>query len=76
VITEVEEIKSKVFGTSTVFTHSADQLHTRLLRPMNILDALEFGLLGKLGGSWAWCEDVYERLAKAGQDASDGVGCP
>jgi hypothetical protein len=43
---------------------------------MNILDALEFGLLGKLGGSWAWYEDVYERLAKAAQDASDGVGCP
>jgi hypothetical protein len=62
VITEVEEIKSKTFGTSTVFTHTADQLCCHQLQPMSIQAALEAGLLAKLGGNWIWRADVYRRL--------------
>jgi hypothetical protein len=65
VTTEVEEIKSKVFGTSTVFTHSADQLCCHWLRPMSIRAALEAGLLAKLGGHWIWRADVYRKLVPA-----------
>jgi hypothetical protein len=62
VTTEVEEIKSKVFGTSTVFTHTADQLCCHQLQPMSIPAAIEIGLVSKLSGSWRWREDVYRRL--------------
>jgi hypothetical protein len=62
VTTEVEEIKSKVFGTSTVFTHTADQLCCHQLQPMSIQAALEAGLLAKLGGNWIWRADVYRKL--------------
>jgi hypothetical protein len=65
VTTEVEEIKSKVFGTSTVFTHTADQLCCHQLRPMSIQAALEAGLLAKLGGHWIWRADVYRKLVPA-----------
>jgi len=49
-VTIVEEIKSKVFGTSAVFTHTADQLCCHQLQPMSIQAAIEGGLLAKLGG--------------------------
>jgi hypothetical protein len=62
VTTEVEEIKSKVFGTSTVFTHTADQLCANRLRPMSIQAALKAGLVAKLGGEWLWREDRYRKL--------------
>jgi hypothetical protein len=65
VITEVEEIKSKVFGTSTIFTHTADQLCCHQLRPMSIQAALDAGLLAKLGGHWIWRADVYRKLVPA-----------
>jgi hypothetical protein len=64
VTTTVEETRSKVFGSSEVFAHTADQLHTRLLRPMNILDALEAGLIRRIERGWVWSEVAYERLAK------------
>jgi hypothetical protein len=63
VTTEVEEIKSRDFGTtSTVFTHLADQLHAHRMRPMSIQASLEAGLLVRLNGSWLWSESAYRRL--------------
>jgi hypothetical protein len=62
VITTVEEIKSKVFGTSTVLTHNADQLCAHQLQPMSIHAALEAGLLVRLGSNWHWNEAAYKRL--------------
>jgi hypothetical protein len=63
VTTEVEEIKSRDFGTtSTVFTHTADQLHAHRMRPMSIQAALEAGLLVRLNGAWLWSESAYRRL--------------
>jgi hypothetical protein len=62
VITTVEEITSRVFGTSTVFTHTADQLCAHQLQPMSIQAAIEGGLLAKLGGQWRWSEATYKRL--------------
>jgi hypothetical protein len=66
VTTSVGEIKSREFGTtSTVYTHTADQLHAHQLRPMSIQAALEAGLLAKLGGHWIWRADVYRKLVPA-----------
>jgi hypothetical protein len=63
VTTEVEEIKSREFGTtSTVFTHTCDQLHAHQLRPMSIQEAIKAGLLVRLNGSWLWSESAYRRL--------------
>jgi hypothetical protein len=62
VTTEIETIKSKVFGTSEVFTHTCDQLCCHQLQPMSIQAALEVGLVSKLSGFWRWREDVYRRL--------------
>jgi hypothetical protein len=62
VITEVETIKSKVFGSSEVFTHTADQLCCHQLQPMSIQAAVEVGLLVKPGGQWRWSEAAYKRL--------------
>ena len=62
VTTTVEEIKSKMFGTSEVFTHTADQLCCHQLQPMSIQAAIEGGLLAKLGGRWRWSEATYKRL--------------
>jgi hypothetical protein len=62
VTTEVEEIKDKIFGTSTVFTHTADQLCCHQLRPMSIRAALEADLLVRRNGSWLWSEVTYRRL--------------
>jgi hypothetical protein len=77
VITTVEEVRHKLFNTTTdVMTHTADQLHTKLLRPMTILEALEAGLIRRVERGWVWSEVAYERLAKAAQGVSDGVGCP
>jgi hypothetical protein len=50
VTTTVEEVRSKIFGTSEVFTHTADQLHAHRLRPFTVLEALEAGLI--LGPRW------------------------
>jgi hypothetical protein len=63
VTTEVGEITSRDFGTtSTVYTHTADQLHAHRMRPMSIQAALVAGLLVKLNGSWLWSEATYRRL--------------
>jgi hypothetical protein len=63
VTTEVGEIKSREFGTtSTVYTHTADQLCCHQLRPMSIQAAIESGLLVRLNGSWLWSEVTYRRL--------------
>jgi hypothetical protein len=62
VVTEVEERKDKIFGTSTIFTHLADQLCCHQLQPMSIQAALEAGLLVRLGSNWLWCESAYRRL--------------
>jgi hypothetical protein len=65
VTTSIETVRSKVFGTSEVFTHTCDQLHAHRLRPMSILAALKDGLLVKLQGSWFWSEPAYKRLLAA-----------
>jgi hypothetical protein len=66
VTTEVGEIKSREFGTtSTVFTHTADQLHAHRMRPMSIPAALKAGLLVRLNGSWLWREHIYRQLVPA-----------
>jgi hypothetical protein len=62
VVTEVEERKDKIFGTSTIFTHLADQLCCHQLQSMSIQAALEAGLLVRLGSNWLWCESAYRRL--------------
>ena len=64
--TTVEEIKSKIFGSYEVFTHTADQNHTKLLRPMTVLQAMEAGLIARIASGWVWREHVYERLAANG----------
>jgi hypothetical protein len=66
VTTTVEEIKSKIFGNYEVFTHTADQLHTRLLRPLTIVECLEAGLIRRIERGWMWSEVAYERLAGNG----------
>jgi hypothetical protein len=66
VITTVEDVRNKLFNTTTeVMTHEADQLHTRLLRPMTVLEALEGGLIRRVERGWVWSEVAYERLASA-----------
>jgi hypothetical protein len=62
VVTEVEEIKSPIFGTSTIFNHLCDQLCAHQLQPMSIQAALQSGLLVKLGGRWFWNEATYRKL--------------
>jgi hypothetical protein len=64
VTTSIEEIKSKIFGTYDVLTHTADQLHTKLLRPLTVLEALEGGLIRRIECGWVWSEVAYERLAR------------
>jgi hypothetical protein len=67
VTTTVEDVRHELFNTTTeVFTHTADQLHTRLLRPMTVLEALEGGLIRRVERGWAWSEAQYERLAANG----------
>jgi hypothetical protein len=66
VTTTVEEIKSKIFGNYEVFTHTADQLHTRLLRPLTVVECLEAGLIRRIERGWMWSEVAYERLASNG----------
>jgi hypothetical protein len=63
VTTSVEEVRSKIFGNYEVFTHVADQRHTRLLHPKTVLEALECGLIGRIESGWVWRNNVYERLA-------------
>jgi hypothetical protein len=66
VITTVEEVRNKLFNTTTdVITHEADQLHTKLLRPLTVLQALEAGLIRRIPSGWTWSEVAYERLAAA-----------
>ena len=67
VTTTVEEIKSKIFGNYEVFTHTADQLHTRLLRPLTVVECLEAGLIRRIERGWMWSEVAYERLASNGR---------
>jgi hypothetical protein len=65
VITEVEDVRHKLFNTSTqLIKHEADQLHTRLLRPMTVLEALDKGLIRHIPNGWVWSEVAYERLAR------------
>jgi hypothetical protein len=64
--TTVEEVKSKIFGNSQIITHEADQLHTKLLRPLTILQALEAGLIRRTANGWVWSEVAYERAAANG----------
>jgi hypothetical protein len=67
VTTTVEEVRHKLFNTtSDIFRHEADQLHTKLLRPMTVLEALEAGLIRRIANGWAWSEVAYERLAANG----------
>jgi hypothetical protein len=61
--TSVEEVKSKIFGNSQLITHEADQIHTKLLRPLTVLESLEAGLIRRIERGWVWSEVVYERLA-------------
>jgi hypothetical protein len=63
--TSIETVRSKIFGTSELYTHTADQLHAHRLRPMSILAALNACLLLRLQGSWFWSEVTYKRLLAA-----------
>jgi hypothetical protein len=65
VTTTIEEVRSKIFGTYDVMTHTADQLHTKLLRPFTVIEALEAGLIRRVERGWVWSEVAYERLASA-----------
>jgi hypothetical protein len=66
VTTTIEEVRHKLFNTTTeVITHTADQLHTHLLRPMTVLEALEAGLIRRIPAGWVWSEAAYERLSNA-----------
>jgi hypothetical protein len=72
VTTSIEEVRHKLFNTtSDVIRHDADQLHTKLLRPMTVEEALEAGLIRRIDSSvrsergWVWSEAAYERLASA-----------
>jgi hypothetical protein len=65
VTTEVEERKDKVFGTSTILNHTADQLCCHALQPMSIQAAIERKLLTKAGGHWMFRADVYRELVPA-----------
>src|ERR1700722_13788481 len=65
VVTTVEDVRHKLFNTTTeVLTHTADQLHTKLLRPLTVLEALEGGLIRRIECGWVWSEVAYERLAR------------
>jgi hypothetical protein len=64
VITTVEEVQSKIFGNSQMFTQEVDQLHTRNLRPLTVLQALEAGLIRRIPSGWVWSEAQYEKLSK------------
>jgi hypothetical protein len=67
VTTTVEEVRHKLFNTTTdVITHEADQLHTKLLRPLTVLQALEAGLIRRIPSGWTWSEVAYERAAANG----------
>jgi hypothetical protein len=63
--TSVEEVKSKIFGNSQLITHEADQVHTKLLRPLTVLECLEAALIRRTANGWAWSEVAYERMAAA-----------
>jgi hypothetical protein len=64
VTTTIEDVRNELFNTTTeLITHEADQLHTRLLRPFTVIEALEAGLIRRLPSGWAWSEAAYERLA-------------
>jgi hypothetical protein len=70
VTTTVEDVRHELFNTSSqVIKHEADQIHTKLLRPMTILEALEAGLLVRLAGTqgrgsnWFWAQAAYELAA-------------
>jgi hypothetical protein len=66
VTTTVENVRNKLFNTTyEVITHTADQLHTKLLRPMTVLECLEAGLIRRIERGWVWSEVAYERLASA-----------
>jgi hypothetical protein len=66
VTTTLDEVRHELFNTTTeVMTHEADQIHTRNLRPLTILEALEAGLIRRIANGWVWSEVVYERLANA-----------
>jgi hypothetical protein len=62
VVTEIETVRSKVFGTSEIFHHLADQLCADQLQPMSIPHAIGIGLLAKLNGVWLWRDNVYRQL--------------
>jgi hypothetical protein len=65
VITEVEDVRHEIFNTTAqLIKHEADQLHTRLLRPLTVLEALEGGLIRRIESGWVWSEVAYERLAR------------
>jgi hypothetical protein len=66
VTTEVEEIKDKLFNTSTqVITHTCDQLCCHQMQPMSIQAAIERKLLTKVGGQWLFRADVYRTMVPA-----------
>ena len=62
VTTEIETVRSKIFGTSELFTHTADELCCHALQPMSIPAAIECKLLTKVGGHWMFRADVYRGL--------------
>jgi hypothetical protein len=65
VVTEIEERKDPIFGTSEIYHHTADQLCVHALQPMSIPAAIECKLLTKVGGHWLFRVDVYRTMVPA-----------
>jgi len=65
VTTEIEEVKSPIFGTSEIYHHLADQLCCHALQAMSIPAAIERKLLTKVGGAWMFRADVYRTMVPA-----------
>jgi hypothetical protein len=62
VTTEIQTVRSKIFGTSEIYHHLADQLCADQLQPMSIPASIEAGLLAKVNGAWLWRDNVYRAL--------------
>jgi hypothetical protein len=65
VTTEIETVRDKIFGTSEIYHHTADQLCVHALQPMSIPAAIECKLLTKVGGAWMFRADVYRTMVPA-----------
>jgi hypothetical protein len=66
VTTTVEDVRHALFNTTAqLIQHEVDQVCTKLLRPLTVLEALNKGLLRRVPDGWGWSEAAYERLSNA-----------